>query len=108
MPNGGERTYEPGKPRIGTASAGRRVIAIRRRTYKVHRLICDAFHGPRPFPEAEVLHENEDGLDNRPSNLRWGTREQNMNAPGYLAYCRGRIGADSPRTKWARQRAGGF
>ncbi len=50
---------------------------------KVHQAVCEAFHGPRPFPEALVLHEDECGLHNWPTNLRWGTHAENMNYPGY-------------------------
>lgn len=43
----------------------------------VHQLVAEAFIGPRP-PGTEVCHRNGDGLDNRPSNLRYGTHQENM------------------------------
>lgn len=43
---------------------------------KVHRLVCSAFHGPKP-PGKEVRHINGDRIDNRQSNLAWGTRSEN-------------------------------
>lgn len=43
----------------------------------LHRLVCTAFHGPPPTPDAEVLHNSPDPHDNRPENLRWGTRSEN-------------------------------
>jgi len=39
--------------------------------YKVHRLICRAFHGPQPLDKKEVDHLNQISNDNRASNLRW-------------------------------------
>jgi hypothetical protein len=43
----------------------------------VHILVCSAFHGPRPEGK-EVRHLDDYGLNNRPSNLCWGTREENI------------------------------
>lgn len=40
-------------------------------------LVCLIFHGPRPFLKAMVLHENDVPDDDRPLNLRWGTRSEN-------------------------------
>jgi len=66
---------------------------------KVHRVVCAAFHGPAPFPRAVVIHINEDAYDNRPSNLKWGTQKENLNAKGFLEYCRSRTGENSPTVK---------
>lgn len=42
----------------------------------VHSLVCAAFHGPRP--EGLVCrHLNDEKHDNRPANLKWGTRKEN-------------------------------
>lgn len=42
----------------------------------IHCLVLLAFVGPRP--EGYVTcHENDDGLDNRLDNLRWGTHTEN-------------------------------
>lgn len=71
---------------------------------KVHRLVCEAFHGPPPFPRAVVLHLDENGLNNRPENLKWGTQKENLNAPGFIEYCKGRIGEKSPITKHLKKK----
>ena len=47
-----------------------------RSTY-VHVLVAEAFLGPRP-EGAHILHWNDDGSDNRVSNLRYGTASENM------------------------------
>ena len=112
LPNGGFRTNLP-KPRLGCVSKAKsdaahqyRNVMLRRdgpgprqAPRKVHQLVCEAFHGPKPFPEAVVIHLDEDGLNNRAENLKWGTQKENLNAPGFLAYCRGRIGENSPFIK---------
>jgi len=82
MPKGGVRKYNP-QPTTGN--------------------ICRSKKGAQHlYPDGmEVLHQDEDGLNNRPSNLRWGTRKENLNAPGFLAYCRNRTGDNSPSRKAA-------
>jgi HNH endonuclease/NUMOD4 motif-containing protein/dATP/dGTP diphosphohydrolase len=52
-------------------------VAGRRRTWRVHQLVAQAFHGSAPEGH-EVCHTNGDSLDNRASNLRWGTRSENI------------------------------
>ena len=43
----------------------------------VHRLVCAAFHG-NPCADQEVLHRDGSKTNNLPTNLRWGTRVENM------------------------------
>src|SRR5260221_14355915 len=38
---------------------------------KVHILVCNAFHGPKPSPDHEVAHGDGDSMNNRSGNLRW-------------------------------------
>jgi hypothetical protein len=42
----------------------------------VHALVAEAFIGPRP-EGLVVLHENDDGFDNRATKLRYGDRDEN-------------------------------
>ena len=42
----------------------------------VHRLVLETFVGPCP-PGLQGCHANDDGTDNRLSNLRWGTPSSN-------------------------------
>jgi hypothetical protein len=113
MPNGGIRVYHP-KPRFGSKTKASKTarhvfFGIYNKFYgnmKVHRLVCEAFHGPPPFERAVVLHLNENALDNRPENLRWGTQKENLNMPGFIAYCKGRTGENSPCIKGRKNRQG--
>lgn len=51
-------------------------VSINGRTTPVHRLVCEAFHGPAP-EGCEVSHKNNDKLDNRSRNLEWATHKKN-------------------------------
>ncbi len=50
----------------------------KRRTVTVHRLVAAAFLGVRP-EGMEVAHGDHDKTNNRLSNLRYATHEENMN-----------------------------
>ena len=47
------------------------------KTYRVQKLVLDAFVGPRPAG-AVARHLNDIGIDNRLVNLAWGTASENM------------------------------
>lgn len=47
-----------------------------RRSARVARLVCEAFHGERPAGK-EVAHRNGIRGDNRPGNLYWATKAEN-------------------------------
>jgi hypothetical protein len=49
----------------------------RRRLY-VHRLVLEHFGPPHPYPKALALHRDDDKDNNVLSNLRWGSRAQNV------------------------------
>lgn len=112
MSNGGYRTYLP-KPRFGQISKANkeaqhefRLIMLRandekrrQKPRKVHQLVCEAFHGPKPFAAAVVIHLDENAHNNSPENLKWGTQKENLSAPGFISYCKGRTGDKHPRAK---------
>lgn len=98
MPNGGFRTYG-GQPTYGQWDGNRYIYARRgHKTLKVHRLVCEAFNGP-PNDGQVCMHLDEDSSNNKPENLAWGSQKENLNAPGFIEYCKSRTGEDSPVTK---------
>jgi hypothetical protein len=78
---------------------GRFIIVYKGKTYKVARLICEAFNGDRPSQKSVCMHKDENAANNRPDNLEWGTQKENLNAPAFLEYCKARTGEDSPWVK---------
>lgn len=111
LPNGGFRQYSPeptaGVVRRASPSASYSYRAIYAKGFgniRVHRAVCEAFHGPAPFEGAVVIHMDEDAHNNRPENLKWGTQQENLNMPRVKEYHRSRTGENSPRAKWAAKR----
>lgn len=118
LPNGGFRSYLP-KPTYGQVARAksdakheyRHVMLSRKgsdkrqQARKVHQLVCEAFHGPKPFPNAVVIHLDEDAHNNRPENLKWGTQKENLNMPKVKAWHRSRVGELSPRAIHQRKAA---
>ncbi|BDM70577.1 hypothetical protein HEK616_40640 [Streptomyces nigrescens] len=49
---------------------------------RVHTLVAEAFHGPRPAPDFDVDHVNRVRDDNRASNLRWRLAADNRRYGG--------------------------
>jgi hypothetical protein len=95
MPNGGVRVYENAGS-FGQWDGTRYLYVLHGKTHKVARLICEAFNGP-PQKGQVCMHLDENSRNNRPENLKWGTQKENLNAPGFLAYCRSRIGDKHPK-----------
>jgi hypothetical protein len=75
----GYRLLRPGKKDTGyllvvlsDVTNGRQKVA------GVHRLVCEAFHGPKPSWEYEVAHSDHVRHNNAASNLRWATHQDNI------------------------------
>ncbi len=98
LPNGGTRQYG-GTARPGSWDGARRIFVWKSKTHKVARLVCEAFNGPPPFDGAVCMHLDENAQNNSPTNLQWGTQKENLNAPGFIAYCHGRTGENSPTAR---------
>lgn len=101
MPNGGWRVREV-SPTPGCWNGVKFTVLFRRHTYRVARLICEAFNGPPPFVGAVCMHSDENARNNVPGNLAWGTQRQNLKAPGFIAYCRSRTGDQSTKARAKR------
>lgn len=95
LPNGAPRQYG-GYARKGCWDGSRYILQWKNKTHKVARLVCEAFNGPPPFDRAVCMHLDENARNNAPSNLRWGTQKENLNAPGFIRYCRSRTGENNP------------
>lgn len=75
----------PGKIRTANACPSTGYLKINldhhnprfRRTMAVNVLVCLAFHGPRPEGH-DAAHWDGDRLNNKPRNLRWATRSDNL------------------------------
>ena len=72
-----ERILNPGIDRGGYLQVGL-CAGGKKKTLKVHRLVCEAFHD-NPDSKPDVNHINEDKTDNRACNLEWCTRRENLN-----------------------------
>lgn len=80
---------------------GYRVVTISRKHRKVHRLVCEAFHGLCPSDKCQVDHIDRNPSNNRPENLRWCTPAENTrNRAVYSQY-----GVSSVNNNAAYQRA---
>ena len=53
-------------------------ILDKRQRFSVHRLVCEAFHGPAPEGKTQVDHINLIRHDNHETNLRWASPKENI------------------------------
>jgi hypothetical protein len=93
-----------GRANRGQWAETRMIYVWKGKSYKVARLVCEAFNGPSPFIRAVCMHIDENPRNNKPGNLKWGTQKENLNAPRFLEYCRSRTGENNPITKARRKR----
>lgn len=107
MPGGGTRTYG-GFPHYGCWDGSRFIYVRKGKTFKVGRLVCEAFHGPAPKDKPVAMHLDEDSRNNNESNLRWGSQKENLNAPGFIAKCVKRGKARMRFAMWVNGKLAGF
>lgn len=79
------RTGEPGQRHLAVTIAGKKRW--------VHRLVCEAFHGP-PFGRL-VRHLDGNEQNNQAVNLRWGSPEMNKVDKIFHQIMRGGFDADA-------------
>jgi len=113
MPYGGERTYA-GKATYGCKVKTSGLFPYRmiyrceslKKTFKVHRLVCEAFHGLPPFEDSVVMHIDDNPLNNRPENLKWASQKENLNSKQFINYRKSQVGINSTYQKWRRTQHG--
>jgi hypothetical protein len=72
-----------------------------RKNAKVHRLVCEAFHGKALGKQRDVIHIDGNPFNNAAVNLRWATsQENNLDRRRHGTMPRG---ASHPRTKLTAQ-----
>ena len=104
-PRGGNVKQYGGVPTCGQWDGDRYIWRFEGKTYKVARLVCEAFNGPQPADKPVCMHLDENSRNNKPANLAWGTQKENLNAPGFIEYCKARIGENSTFNKGRRRKA---
>lgn len=70
---------------------------VRSPTRTVHRLVCEAFHGPAPSTAHQVAHADGNPMNNQAANLRWCTGKEN--AEDRRLHGRHPVGSASARAK---------
>ncbi len=68
-----EKVLKPGAQKSGHLF----VVLTGQRAVRVHRLVAQAFIGSPPFPDAQVLHWDDNPANNVSTNLRYGTCKDN-------------------------------
>lgn len=70
-PRGILKTYPARYLQVTIYAGGKRKLA------HVHRLVCEAFHGPCPSENHHAAHGDGNAHNNAASNLRWAARTEN-------------------------------
>jgi hypothetical protein len=98
----GSNTKAGAHIRAGMVADGYPKYGLTRRN--AHRLVAAEFLEPEPFPGAKVLHDDDDRLNCRDTNLKWGTAKDNT--ADAIRNNRLALGENHPCTKkpWTRPR----
>ena len=115
MPHGGTRLYKS-EPRFGQITQSTKdarhlyfgMLYYGIGNIKVHFAVCEAFHGPSPDGRRRVRHLNENGLDNRPSNLMWASQKVNLNDPDIKWFHHNRVSPWAKTTMTKQEKRAGI
>lgn len=67
-------------PKLGSLTEENyRLISIKGKQYKIHKLVALAFLGPQPSPSHTVDHIDKNNQNNCVENLRWATQKEQAN-----------------------------
>lgn len=81
MPNGASAYKRPCIKKLLIQNDGYLQVGLnmgaRKRSFLVHRIVAAAFI-PNPENKPEINHKNFDRADNRPDNLEWTDRQENV------------------------------
>jgi hypothetical protein len=68
------------KPRLTERGYGVLSLTVsgQRKDVRLNRVICEAWHGPAPFPEAVARHLDDDRSNNVVTNICWGSQSDNV------------------------------
>lgn len=71
--------FQAGRPKVGNPLYLEYILNHKGKTKSVsaHRLVCEAFHGPRPSERHEVAHWDGNTRNSHYTNLRWATPKEN-------------------------------
>jgi len=77
-----QRALRFSAPRGGINKDGYRIYKLtlpsgEKRTFRVHRLVCEAWHGRPPTEKHQVVHWDGNKANNHFGNLRWATPQEN-------------------------------
>jgi len=59
-------------------NGGYLAVRLGGRTCGIHRLVCEAFHGPAPSPRHQAAHNDGSRNNNVSPNVRWATPKENI------------------------------
>ena len=83
-PNKGNPLYERKRRLAKSSTKEYYKVSVHYKLRRLHRLLCETYVGPIPFPGAVVDHIDGNTLNNNINNLRWCTHRMNsLNRHGY-------------------------